>query len=121
MARTKEGCERSRIIKDIRSCFGVGDDSNMVVNSLIEELYWQIVKLRECREQLDSSNMSLAYENGRQNCMIQNPLLKTYNDLIKNQSTTIKSLCSLTGKKSDGNSTKESLKEALEFLNKPRK
>lgn len=120
MPRTKEGCERGKLIKDIRNCFGVKDDFNAVVNSLVEELYWQIIKLRECREKLDKSDISLSYENGRQSCMIQNPILKTYNDLIKNQSTTIKSLCSLTGKKSeDGN--KEGLKQMLAFLNKDRK
>lgn len=117
MARTKEGCERERLKKQIRECFGV-EDSNAVANALVDELYWQIIKLRECRAKLDDSNLAVEFRQGEQEMMIQNPLIKTYNDLIKNQSTTIKSLLSIVGKKSGGD---ESLKDMMAFLNKERK
>ena len=118
MARTKEGCEREKLKKQIRECFGITDESNAVANSLVDELYWQIIKLRECRNKLDESNLAVQFKQGEQEMMIQNPLLKTYNDLIKNQSTTIKSLMVIIGKKSGGD---DSLKDMMAFLNKEKK
>lgn len=116
--RTKEGCERERLKKQIRECFGISEDSNAVANALVDELYWQIIKLRECRNRLDDSSLAVEFRQGEQEMMIQNPLLKTYNDLIKNQSTTIKSLTAIIGKKSGSDND---LKEMMEFLNKGRK
>lgn len=118
MARTKEGCERSKIIKEIKEKFGIVDDNNSVINSLVEELYWQIIKLRECRELIDSDGVSVEFKQGKQEMNIQNPALKTYNDLIKNQSTTIKTLLAVTGKTS---SKDDSLKDIMGFLNKGKK
>ena len=115
MARTKEGCERERIKKQIKECFGITGTENAVANALVDELYWQIIKLRECRERLDNSSIAVEFKQGTQDMMIQNPLLKTYNDLIKNQSTTIKSLSSIVGKKSGSN---DDLKDMMAFLNK---
>ena len=118
MPRTKEGCERERLKKQIKECFGILEDSNAVANALVDELYWQIIKLRECRTRLDESHLAVEFRQGEQEMMIQNPLLKTYNDLIKNQSTTIKSLTAIIGKKS---SSDNDLKDMMEFLNKGRK
>lgn len=118
MARTKEGCERERLKKQIRECFGITDENNAVANSLVDELYWQIIKLRECRSKLDSGSLAVEFRQGSQDMMIQNPLLKTYNDLIKNQATTIKSLTAIVGKKSGSDGD---LKDMMEFLNKGRK
>ena len=115
MARTKEGCEREKIKKQIRESFGIVDTDNAVANSLVDELYWQIIKLRECRNKLDEGEVSCLFKQGKQEMLIQNPVLKTYNDLIKNQATTIKSLTTIVGKKS-GND--DSLKDMMAFLNK---
>ena len=115
MARTKEGCERERIKKQIKECFGIVNNDNAVANALVDELYWQIIKLRECRQGLDKSQIAVEFKQGKQEMMIQNPLLKTYNDLIKNQATTIKSLTTIVGKKSG---TDGDLKDMMDFLNK---
>ena len=119
MARTKEGCERSKILKDIRECFGLLDNDNSVTNSLINDLYWQILKLRECRDLIDKSSISIEFKQGKQDMTIQNPVLKTYNDLIKNQSQTLKSLQMLTDKNSKKDD--DDIKELMGFLNKGKK
>lgn len=118
LARTKEGCEREKLKRQIKESFGITEDSNAVANSLVEELYWQIIKLRECREKLDRASIAVEFRQGSQEMMIQNPLVKTYNDLIKNQATTIKSLTTIVGKKSGSN---DDFKEMLAFLNKGKK
>lgn len=51
--------------------------------------------------------------------LIQNPLIKTYNDLIKNQAQTIKSLQIILGK--NGKEDDKELKEFMGFLNKGKK
>lgn len=119
MARTVEGCQRSKILKEIKEHFKITDNNNSVVNSLVEELYWQIIKLRECRELIDSNGIAVDFKQGSQEMLIQNPALKTYNDLIKNQATTIKSLQAVLGK--DGGGKDEGLKEMMNFLNKGKK
>ena len=115
MPRTKEGCEREKIKKQIKECFGIIANDNAVANALVDELYWQIIKLRECRKKLDGTDISLLFKQGKQEMMIQNPILKTYNDLIKNQATTIKSLNSIMGKKTE---TDNDLKEMMAFISK---
>lgn len=120
MARTKEGCEKSKITKEIKECFGILEESNSVYNSLVEELYWQIIKLRECREKIDAANLVVDFEQGKQKMLIQNPLLKTYNDLIKNQGTTIKSLQAICNKDNKGNKDNDA-KQLMEFLNSGKK
>lgn len=114
MARTKEGCEREKLLRDIKLCFGLSEPINTVCQSLVDELYWQIVKLKECRKIIDSSHLAVEFKQGKQDMVIQNPTLKTYNDLIKNQAQTIKSLQAITGKKESKDSD---LKEFMSFLN----
>lgn len=118
MARTKEGCERGKIIKEIKEKFRISDDNNSVVNSLVEELYWQIIKLRECREIIDGEGVAVDFKQGKQEMSIQNPALKTYNDLIKNQSMTIKTLLAVMGKTA---SKDDDLKDLMGFMNKGKK
>lgn len=118
MPRTKEGCERERIKKQIRECFSISNDSNIIIESLVDDLYWQIIKLRECRKLLDEQPVSVEFKQGKQEMNVQNPIQKTYNDLLKNQNTTIKTIMMLTGKKAG---TSNGLKDMLAFLNKPKK
>lgn len=118
MARTKEGCEREKLKKQIRECFGIEGTDNIVANALVDELYWQIIKLRECRQILDNAPVSVDFKQGKQEMVIQNPVSKVYNDLIKNQSTTIKNLMAITGKKAGSS---DGFKEMMMFLNKPKK
>ena len=113
MARTVEGCQRSKIIKEIKEQFELTGINNSVIDSLVEELYWQIIKLKECRQKIDESSIAVRFTQGEQDMLIQNPLIKTYNDLIKNQSTTVKTLLSVTGKgKKD-----DDLKDIMNMLN----
>lgn len=119
MARTKEGCERSKLIKEIKRQFNINDDASSVVLALVEELYWQIIKLRECREIIDNDGVSTLFQQGKQELLIQNPALKTYNDLIKNQSATVKNLINVLGK--DYKSGNDDIKEFMGFLNKGKK
>ena len=117
MARTKEGCERSKIYKEIRECFKTQDLDNSVINSLEDDLYWQIVNLRKCRDILDEDGIVVDFKQGSQDMKIQHPAMKTYNDLIKNQTATIKTLLSLTN--SDAKDSE--LKGMMDFLNKGKK
>lgn len=118
MARTKEGCAREKLLRDIRICFGLTDSNNSVIDSLVSDLYWQIVKLEECRKLIDDTSIAVKFVQGKQDMVIQNPAVKTYNDLIKNQATTIKSLQAITGK---GKNADEELKELMKFIRKPKK
>ena len=118
--RTKEGCERNRIIRDIKAQFNIGENPGSVVESLVEELYWQIIKMKECRDILDGEAIVVEFIQGKQEMLIQNPVLKTYNDLVKNQTATLKNLVLVTGKDSKEAGNAE-LKNFVDFLGKGKK
>lgn len=119
MARTKEGCQKGKLIKEIRECFGIVGETNSLINSLVEDLYWQVIKIRECRNHIDKASLAVDFKQGKQDMLIQNPLIKTYNDLIKNQALTIKSLQSLLG--TTGKDDDKELKEIMGFITKGKK
>ena len=83
--KNKAACKRNRIEQSLRDAFGLSDLKNELINSLVNNLVWQIIKLDECRAELDKGGLSQVYERGDMTCDIQSPYMKTYNDFIKNE------------------------------------
>ena len=119
MPRTKEGCQKGKLVKEIKECFGITAENNSLINSLVDDLYWQVIKIKECKSKIDKSSLAVEFKQGKQDMLIQNPLIKTYNDLIKNQALTIKSLQTILGKNSKDDD--KELKELMGFITKGKK
>lgn len=96
--KNKEACKRNRIELSIRSAFNIPKEADELINSLVNNIVWIIIKLDECRANIDSEGISVDFCQGEQFMVIQSPYVKTYNDLIKNYNVTIKNLLTLCPK-----------------------
>jgi len=108
--------EKNTLRLNIEEYFNVdAKDNKSTIRSLVDNLTWQICKLKIVRHQIDASGMTVNFHQGKQRMLIQNPLIKTYNDLIKNYTVTIKTLRDLTGTATEGTLTAEE-KNAMDFM-----
>jgi hypothetical protein len=88
---------KSAEVRKLRALFkNVSKDKIRLVESLIDNAAWQIVKLQELQEIIDREGMVEIYQNGaNQSGRKKSPEAELYNVMIKNFSSLMKQLTDL--------------------------
>ena len=116
MKTNKETMDRNRLTKKIRSCLKIDENAGAIVDNLVDNLVFQFMTLSRVREEMRIEGICVEFEQGKQSMTIQHPLIKTYNDFIKNMNTTVKTLIDITGNNQSNKNMTPDEKEFIDFL-----